>query len=1184
MNSNELPDQIHIEQIKKRLWCGREFGQASVLIGAGFSKNANKASYNVSSFPLWQNIAEGMYNALYLSSTDSTNEKIRATSGNGALKLASEYEITFGRSALDDYLLQSIDDDNYYPSKLHESLLSLPWSDIFTTNYDTLLERTRISVCERKYDLVETYLDLSNKMKPRIVKLHGSFPSHRPFIITEEDFRTYPKEFAPFVNMVQQSLMENAFCLIGFSGDDPNFLSWIGWIRDNLGASKPPIYLCGLFELEFSQSQRKLFESKGIVPIDLSPKFPKAEYTDSDIRHKKAIEWFLKELELGEPPNKLNWPTVSGLMEPRQINPLPADNLKQLYEVWQKSRIEYPGWVVAPKKNRDKLWLYTYRWVDPILESIDNLSIPDNLYLVYELNWCLEKTLTPLFFNGWAEKIGQLVEKFNPFPRFLELNNATIRRDDEEFKGFDWKKISECWIELVFALIRYTIEKQDVEMFILWSNRIEKISSEISQEWRVKLSYEKCLFYLFQLDRKNTYKILQNWPEINYLPFWEAKKASILVELGDFKEAEKIARKALYNVRSQINPYNPDFTLLSQEGWLMHLLIIVKNKLLIIKINEDEPAEIENDYAVSYRNRWDKLEAYRCNPYTEIESLFFINGELITYPPGIEIRNTFDGGKSRRYSNISRFNRSRLLSSFSLFRLFEEAAMPINCDDSKSNFISIVNSAKRIMPYASYWSLITIIRSGSTEEIDKLLNRSVVGTLSQEEVNNFGSIFILSLEQLIENLKAVPPSLHPIKSRFLENSVKVVSEVLSRLCIRFSNEELDKLYELTVEMYNLPIVGQRTNLHENLTNLFNRILYTMPQIEILKRMDELLSLPIPTEYGFNVTFPEFWVEPFSYVRLSENENISDFDRSSWDEPIVNLLRIVKNGTVEARSRAVLRLEKLNQSNWLTDTEIEHFVDYLWERIDSKKDLPADVRFLLDYSYLHLLDASKEDRARSSFSNYLISGDFPRMNHSVDQDGTPRISISSEKVSYINEWIGGTEPLFSWQNIKKQKYINWTSSEIVQLLDKVVFWWDEEKCYLRDEEHTFFDFLSVSKRLRSNFVDVLPLISTVILPRIEIGDTVSKFKIIRLLSEMEESGICTLSVLPMLLRIEPNNYYEVAQKIRSGLNSTKEEEIIEAIDGIFSWTVLGNFSTSLKISPPRFPTIHLPQTLHHYSNP
>lgn len=37
--------------------------------------------------------------------------------------------------------------------------------------------------------------------------------------------------------MVQQSMMETVFLLVGFSGDDPNFLHWSGWVRDNLGGA-----------------------------------------------------------------------------------------------------------------------------------------------------------------------------------------------------------------------------------------------------------------------------------------------------------------------------------------------------------------------------------------------------------------------------------------------------------------------------------------------------------------------------------------------------------------------------------------------------------------------------------------------------------------------------------------------------------------------------------------------------------------------------------------------------------------------------------------------------------------------------------------------------------------------------------------------------------------------------------
>lgn len=93
--------------------------------------------------------------------------------------------------------LNEIADEVSEPAQLHVQLLELPWTDVFTTNYDTLLERACSSVTSRKYDVVVNQEDLVYSGKPRIIKLHGSFPSERPFIITEEDYRRYPMEFAP---------------------------------------------------------------------------------------------------------------------------------------------------------------------------------------------------------------------------------------------------------------------------------------------------------------------------------------------------------------------------------------------------------------------------------------------------------------------------------------------------------------------------------------------------------------------------------------------------------------------------------------------------------------------------------------------------------------------------------------------------------------------------------------------------------------------------------------------------------------------------------------------------------------------------------------------------------------------------------------------------------------------------
>ena len=113
--------------------------------------------------------------------------------------LAHEIEAAFDRPALDQMLRDEIPDLMHEPSQLHVDLLSLRWSDVLTTNYDTLLERACRFVVSPRYDIVVNPDDLERSRRPRIIKLHGSFPTDRPFIVTDEDYRRYPLDFAPFV-------------------------------------------------------------------------------------------------------------------------------------------------------------------------------------------------------------------------------------------------------------------------------------------------------------------------------------------------------------------------------------------------------------------------------------------------------------------------------------------------------------------------------------------------------------------------------------------------------------------------------------------------------------------------------------------------------------------------------------------------------------------------------------------------------------------------------------------------------------------------------------------------------------------------------------------------------------------------------------------------------------------------
>jgi hypothetical protein len=64
-----------------------------------------------------------------------------------------------GRPDLEVALRTAINDEAFQPSSIHRRLAGLPWSEILTTNYDTLLERSLSTAPvfrERHYDRLTT--------------------------------------------------------------------------------------------------------------------------------------------------------------------------------------------------------------------------------------------------------------------------------------------------------------------------------------------------------------------------------------------------------------------------------------------------------------------------------------------------------------------------------------------------------------------------------------------------------------------------------------------------------------------------------------------------------------------------------------------------------------------------------------------------------------------------------------------------------------------------------------------------------------------------------------------------------------------------------------------------------------------------------------------------------------------
>jgi hypothetical protein len=162
-----FPDLPHLRQLQKDLWQWPK-ARASVMVGAGFSLNAEPLAGVTTRFPTWRQLVRAMFDELHPVQPSETPKQAKAReerfNSANALRIASEYEAAFDRRKLDLLIRTQNFDSDYQPGKLYRLLLQLPWVDVCTANYDTLLERTE--VLGRTYQLVTKVSELTTAFAP----------------------------------------------------------------------------------------------------------------------------------------------------------------------------------------------------------------------------------------------------------------------------------------------------------------------------------------------------------------------------------------------------------------------------------------------------------------------------------------------------------------------------------------------------------------------------------------------------------------------------------------------------------------------------------------------------------------------------------------------------------------------------------------------------------------------------------------------------------------------------------------------------------------------------------------------------------------------------------------------------------------------------------------------------------
>ena len=228
---------------------------------------------------------------------------------------------------------------------------------------------------------------------------------------------------------------------------------------------------------------------------------------------------------------------------------------------------------MVPEDLRLSLWLETSRWVQE-LPAADALSAGLDLEFAFELSWRSERCLYSISDNQ-ATFLEGTVDRYWPATDFgASLELFSFGEASLQTRGLTLDAIRRKCHYLLLSMMRYYREEG---LFAKWNEACDKIQAvlpTVSLELTAQFHYERALFALFALNLRQLKNRLAEWPNNDALPFWEAKRASLLAEIGQVNEARHILKQSLDRIRSKLNltPPKVDYTLVSQESFVMYLL------------------------------------------------------------------------------------------------------------------------------------------------------------------------------------------------------------------------------------------------------------------------------------------------------------------------------------------------------------------------------------------------------------------------------------------------------------------------------------------------------------------------------------------------------------------------------------------------------------------------------------
>jgi hypothetical protein len=975
MTIETLPDYPSLEQLANALWRKGTARGAAVLVGAGFSKYAERPGPDTPEPPLWGELATEMARQLY-----------RLTPANAPepLRLAEEFRTNFGQAALDEFVRMHIPDSAWEPGPLHRQLLSLPWSDVLTTNWDTLLERASNDVSVQSYDVVRLTADLPHVRAPRIVKLHGTIGASDHFIIAEEDYRTYPARFAPFVNLARQVFIENELCLLGFSGDDPNFLQWSGWVRDQLGEGSRRIYLVGTLRLE--PTTRKFLEARNIAPIDLHPLVRDRDESEGRAAATKLFLDFLADMK---PKSATDW-RPAGLSAYGFLSTLPTDIqqlardhrraatlLDQAADVWRADREAYPGWLVCPARLRAELRSNTDFLGLLRQPSLDNLEPKRRAEILYELAWRCATAFWPID------------------PQRAALLAAAV---DPPMPGLAKNK----QIEIAVLLLHAARQSHDEAAFTRWAGFLDARAAP-ETDLAAEVAYQRCLHASNRLDLEAVVNELHKVAGPD--PIWRLRRASLHAEIGEFGETAKLIIEANDELARRQRRDRHSLWVRSRRAWTAWLLPATRIDRFNGRDHDDDS--------------WEFKEA-GCDPaneihYIENEAEASLRRRREEEAPVVVL---FEAGHYRDPSRVVRFRSNAIVKSIdTLDQLMEVVGLPM-----RLNYYDMVGNAAwpalelAFEPTFSWYAwFLRWIQGPSDSQIQRYFGRMALAQLSPHvtgELTRRSTAMVAFWRRRLGGQSERPAD----TARALDR-LRLFIAALSRLTVRQDATGAEASFALAIELAGDPKI-RHPLVVEGISDLFKYSAQAVPPSRRTLLILPALELSLSSEAR---TDAHRWPNPIQLFWTLPPDRPTEDGR--WAARIQQLIQAAMDGQ-PAREEAILRLAYLAKHDVLTAAERQAFGQALWSEIE-KAAMPLPERTGRLINMFATLPAPENINAEERVRTRLFEAN-PAEFLSVSTPFSSETGAGS--VNYLRSFIGAAQ-----DNLLP------TPEQAVRLFDQITAW-------------------------------------------------------------------------------------------------------------------------------------------------